>query len=224
MSGKVEFLINGKIEIEMEDGIYKSNIQDITDEYVGISIPVSNGTYLPLGRKEKITGVYYYDKDIYRFQTTVLGRKVDKILIIMIQKPETLTKIQRRNFVRVPFMMNVYCAQITREKSIENMNNNQIEFFEAYSLDISGGGTRLAVNRDLEKKVHYGDILMVTIPLETENLTIKARVVRIEKDRKNPKIIYGTNFLELDKPARETIIRLVFNIMRDQMKNGVKGD
>ncbi len=224
MSEKVEFLINGKIEIQMADGDYKSNIQDITDEYVGISIPVSNGKYLPLGRKEKITGVYYYDKEIYGFQTDVLGRKVDKILIIMIRKPDVFTKIQRRNFVRVPFMMNVYCAQIPMEKSIENINNNQIEFFDAYSLDISGGGIRLAVNKELGEKVHYGDILMLTIPLQTENLTIKAKVVRIEKDRKNPKIIYGTNFIELDKYARETIIRLVFHIMRDQMKNGVKGE
>jgi c-di-GMP-binding flagellar brake protein YcgR len=224
MSEKVEFLINGKIEIEMEDGDYKSNIQDITDEYIGISIPVSKGKYLPLRRKEKITGVYYYDNEIYRFQTNVLGRKVDKILIIMVEKPETLTKVQRRNFVRVPFMMNVYCAQMTMEKSIENINNNQIEFFDAYSLDISGGGMRIAVNRNLEKKVHYGDTLMITIPLQTENFTVKAKVVRIEKDKKNPKIIYGANFIELDKTARETIIRLVFHIMRDQMKNGVKGE
>lgn len=224
MSEKVEFLINGKIEIEMEDGYYKSNVQDITEEYVAISIPVNNGQYLPLRKEERITGVYYYDKEIYRFETVVLGRKVDKILIIMIKKPSTFRKIQRRNFVRVPFMTNVVCARINLAKDMKNIGDNQIEFFEAYSLDISGGGMRLAVSREWEEKINCKDILMVTIPLQQESITVKTRIVRVESDRKNPKIIYGTVFLDLDKTTRETIIKLVFHIMRNQMKNGVKGD
>ena len=54
MSDNVEFLVNQRIEIEMEDGIYKSNIQDITDEYIGISIPVNEGKYVPLRKDEKV--------------------------------------------------------------------------------------------------------------------------------------------------------------------------
>ncbi|NMM61438.1 flagellar protein [Clostridium sp. P21] len=222
MSEKVEFVINGKIEIEMEDGYYKSNIQDITEEYVAISIPVNNGQYLPLRKEEKITGVYYYDKEIYRFKTVVLGRKIDKILIIMIKKPDTFKKLQRRNFVRVPFMTNICCAQIKLTKDIKSIGDNQIKFFEACSLDISGGGMRLAVDRSLKEKIHCDDILMITIPLGQESITVKTKIVRVESDRKNPKIIYGTIFFDLDKYSRETIIKLVFHIMRNQIKNGAK--
>lgn len=226
MSVNMKFLINNKIEIQMEDGIYKSNIQDITEEYIGISIPVNKGQYLPLGRKEKVTVLYYYENEIYSFETMVLGRKIDKIFIIMLQKPENknIKRVQRRNFVRVPFMINLLCAQVSSEKSIENISNNQINFFNAYSLDISGGGIRLALDKNLEKEIHYHDILMLTIPLESESLTVKAEIVRIEKDIKNPKVICGTNFVELDKVAQETIVKLVFSIMRTQMKNGIKGD
>ncbi len=224
MSCKIEFLVNSKIEIEMEDGMYKSNIQDVTDDCIGISIPVSNGKYLPLGRKEKVTVVYYYGKDIYRFDTMVLGRKVDKILIIILKKPEKVTMYQRRGCVRVPFMVNVYCAQIKERNPMENICNNEVDFFQGYSLDISGGGIKLAFDRNIEKKIHYGDVLMVTIPTDESDITVKAKVSRLEKDRKNPKIICGLSFIDLDKTTGESIIRLVFHIMRQQMKNGVKED
>ncbi len=224
MSDNVEFLVNQRIEIEMEDGIYKSNIQDITDEYIGISIPVNEGKYVPLRKDEKVICHYYYNKDIYRFETVVSGRKIDKLLIIMLKKPEKVVMYQRRNFARVPLMVNIYCGILENSKKIENIGNNQIEFFDAYSLDISGGGLRLAVDRKFEKRLNLGSMLMMTIPLSDENLTIKGKIVRVENDRKNPKIICGVSFVELDRLTRESIIRLVFKTMREQMKKGAKGE
>lgn len=222
MSVKVEFLINNKIEIEYNDDSYKSNIQDITDEYLGISIPVSDGKYLPLAKGERVTAIYYYGKDIYRFDTIVIGRKIEKILVIMLRKPEKVTVIQRRNFARVPLMMNVCCALLCNEKNIYTIGDNQIEFFDAYTLDISGGGMRVAIDRKYEKKMQRGNMLMVTIPLGDENVTIQGKIVRVENDRKNPKIICGLNFIDLDRKVREIIIKMVFNAMRDQMRKGAK--
>lgn len=224
MSDNVEFLVNQRIEIEMEDGIYKSNIQDVTDEYIGISIPVNEGKYVPLRKGDKVICLYYYNKDIYRFETVVSGRKIDKLLIIMLKKPEKVVMYQRRNFARVPLMVNIYCGILENSKKIESIGNNQIEFFDAYSLDISGGGLRLAIDRKFEKRLNLGIMLMMTIPLSDENLTIKGKIVRVENDRKNPKIICGVSFIDLDRLTRESIIRLVFKTMREQMKKGAKGE
>jgi|GEM_PF-937233 Predicted glycosyltransferase len=224
MGVKVEFLINNKIEVEFNDDSYKSNIQDVTDEYLGISIPVSDGKYLPLARGEKVTVVYYYGKDIYRFDTVVIGRKIEKILIIMLKKPEKIIMVQRRGFARVPLMINVCCALICTEKSIYTIGDNQIEFFDAYSLDISGGGMRLAIDRKFEKKIQRGNMLMVTVPLGNENVTIQGKIVRVENDRMNPKILCGLSFIDLDRKVREIIIKMVFHTMRDQMKKGAKED
>lgn len=224
MSDNVEFLVNQKIEIEMEDGIYKSNIQDITDECIGISIPVNNGKYVPLRKGENVICLYYHNKDIYRFETIVSGRKIDKLLIIMLKKPEKVVMYQRRDFARVPLMVNIYCGILDNSKKIENIGNNQIEFFDSYSLDVSGGGLRLAIDRKFEKRLNLGSILMMNIPLNDENLTVKGKIVRIENDRKNPKIIYGLCFVDLDRLTRESIVRLVFKTMREQMKKGAKGE
>jgi len=221
MSDKVEFLINNKIELKYKDETYKSNIQDVTEEYIGISIPVSDGKYLPLATGEEVA-VTYYGKDIYGFNTVVLGRKIDKILIIMLKKPEKSAIIQRRNFARVPLMINVYCAVISTDKNINNIGDNQIEFFDAYSLDISGGGMRVAIDRKYEKKIQRGNMMMVTIPFGDENITIQGKIVRVENNRTNPTIICGLNFLDLDAKVRENIIKIVFDIMRDQMRKGPK--
>lgn len=224
MSNNVEFLVNQKMEIELEDGIYKSNIQDVTDEYIGISIPVNEGKYVPLRKDDKVICLYYYNKDIYRFETVVLGRKIDKLLIIMLKRPEKVMVYQRRNFARVPLMINIYCGLIENNKKIESIGNNQIEFFDAYSLDISGGGLRLAIDRSFEKRLSIGSMLLMTIPLNDENITVKGKIVRVENDKKNPKIICGLSFMDLDRLTRESIIRLVFKTMREQMKKGAKGE
>lgn len=224
MGVKIQFLINNKIEIESNDEAYKSNIQDVTDEYIAISIPVRDGKYLPLAKGEKVTGLYYYDKDIYKFHTVVIGRKIDRILLIILKRPENVTMIQRRNFARVPFMINVYCALIRTEKDINTINDNQIEFFDAYTLDVSGGGLRLAVDRKLESRIRKGNILMLTIPIEDQNLTVEGEIIRVENDRKNSKIICGLVFRDLDRKTREAIVKLVFEIMREQMRKGAKGD
>lgn len=224
MNCKVEFLVNNKLEIEVNDEIYKSNIQDIGEDYIGISIPVNNGKYLPLTKGEEVTGTYYCGKDIYRFATVVIGRKIDRILIIILKKPESLELFQRRNFVRVPLMIDVFCALICEDKNICNVNDNQVEFFNAYSIDISGGGMKVVLDSNLRDKVDYGDILMVTIPQQDDNLTVKGRIMRINNDKKNPKIICGLSFIDLDKNTRERIIGLVFKTMREQMRKGAKGD
>lgn len=223
MNNEVEFLINQKIEVEMEDGIYKSNIQDITDEYIGISIPVSNGKYVPLRKGEKVIAIYYFNKDIYRFETVVVGRKLDKLLIIMLKKPDEVTKYQRRNFVRVSVMISIFCALIEKEKKADT-DDTQVECFEAYTLDISGGGMRIAADRKFESKVQLGSALVINIPNVNENLTIEGKVIRVENDKKNAKIIYGLSFVNISRINREELIRLVFKVMREQMKNGAKGE
>lgn len=222
MKKKVNFIVNNKIEIQIENETYKSNIQDITEDSIGISIPTNNGKYLPLRENEKINVLYYYEKDLYGFEAKVIGRKVEKIHMIMIQKPDHFKVIQRRNFVRVAIMLNVNCIYVNDQKNIQNINDNQVKIFDGYTLDMSGGGMRIAFDRSLKNNLQYGGILMVEIPFEPKNIILKARIVRIEEDKKNPKIICGFNFIDLDRTTRENIIAIVFKAMRDQMKNGAR--
>lgn len=219
MSEKVEFKINSKIEILMEDGTYKSDIQDITDEYIAISIPVNDGSYLPLRRGETIEGIYYENKSVYKFFTFVIGRKIDRIMLIILKKPEKFIKVQRRNYVRVCFLTDIAFTIIGNKNVKVDVNNDEIKFYSGYLLDLSAGGIRLRTEKDL----YLHDMIMVNISIKEEVLSLKGKVVRIEKDENN-KNIYGICFLEIDNKTIDKIMRILFQIMREQRKLGIEGD
>ncbi len=66
MNNKDEFKINNKVEIEWEDGYYKSVIQDINEDTIYISIPVNGSKYLPLNYNDKITVFYFNGQKIFK--------------------------------------------------------------------------------------------------------------------------------------------------------------
>lgn len=219
MDNNFKFSVNSKIDIVMPDGFFKSNIQDLTKEYIGISVPVLRGRYLPLRKGESVEVLYYLDKDVYGFSTKVIGKKIEKIFIILLEYPGKVKIVQRRNYVRVPIVLNISCAIIEKEKDIANMNNNQYEFFNAITLDLSGGGVRVIS----DKKIGYGEHLMLTIPLADENITILGKVVRVDK-KDDGKNIYGLSYLNVDNRSRDKLISFIFHKMRDSMRKGVGGE
>lgn len=223
MKCKVEFVINNRIEIDDGGEVYKSNIQDVSEDYIGISVPTCNHKYMSLRKGDKVEGIYYEGKNIYKFFTVVIGRKIEKILIIMLRKPEKVELFQRRNFVRVPLIVDILCALIPVEKSLNNLND-QVEVFKACSLDMSGGGMKIIVDVSLKDKLKLGDKIMITLPLENDRLDVKGKLVRIHENRENKKLICGVSFVNLDRLSREKIIRGLFQIMRGHMKKGVKQD
>jgi c-di-GMP-binding flagellar brake protein YcgR len=217
--------VNSKIEIEMEDGFYKSNIQDVGEDTIGISIPVNEGKYLPLRRGDSIRCIYFHkkQKQMYSFDTVVTSRRIDRVLIIDIKKPENIRFYQRRNFVRVPMTMDILCAIVPTVKDSKHLDD-QIDFFNATSLNISGGGMKLSIDIGLERRFSYGKILLLTIPAGNENITVKGRLVRIDRDIKKRKLICGVSFINIDEKNREKIIALVFRIMREQVKKRTRED
>lgn len=217
MIDEFKFKLNNKIEIEMKDGFYKSIIQDVTDEYVAINIPVKDGRFLPLTRNEKIRALYFYDKNIYCFETEVVGKKMENIFMILLKLPTSMRKIQRRNFVRVSTLLKIWYNKNQLTDTVNSILNIEQEAFPATVIDISGGGMRIRV----EQNVKSGEILILTVPIKDESITIKGKVIRAEKE-KTGITTCGITFMELDNIHREKIIKLVFETMREQRTKGSK--
>lgn len=223
MNSNIKFEVNSRIEIDMNNEIYKSNIQDVSEDYISISIPVNNHKYLPLSKGERADVIYYEGKNVYKFNTVVIGRKIEKILMIMLKKPEKVEICQRRNFVRVPLILDVLCAMVPLEKDFYHLNA-QVEMFKACSVDMSGGGMRIVVDSKMKNKLNRGDIIIVTIPMENDSLTLKGKIVRIISNKDESKLTCGISFVDIDRKSRERIIRILFQIMRQHIKKGAKED
>lgn len=206
----LKFIINSKIEISWNDGYYKSNIENVDENSIYISIPIKEGQYIPLRKGEQIEVVYYYDNDIYKFYTVVTDRQIDRIPLILLAKPKEVFKVQRRKFVRVPIVRNIEYAKVEKNTSLKPL--------KAIMVDLSGGGIRIKINEDIK----LGNKLITYIPLGQEQLILKGEVVRLEKGEDTKKYICGVNFTELDERSREKLIRFIFQLMREQMKKNSK--
>lgn len=218
MASNVNFIVNNKIEVWWEDQYYKSNIEDVQDEVIAISIPIKEGQYLPLRKGERVEAIYYAaEEERYRFDSVVAGRKVDGIPVILIFKPKNLELIQRRNHVRIPFLSEIQCIKLDKSINIEYKNQYLDENGEVYVkgtvLDLSGGGMKLKLKEELKLR----DKIEVKLTLDDEEFELIGEIVRAEL-MEDKTYLYGVNFIEIDKKTNEKLIRCIFHVMRNRMK------
>lgn len=207
---KLDITINSIVEILWQENIYKSTIQDINENEILISIPVSEGIYLTLKAGDEIEQIFYDDKgNVLAYKTNVLGRYVEKeIPFYRLSKPYDIKKIQRRDNVRVNVVQIInYIRQTELEKDIKEQENYE----NALLLDLSGGGMRIKV----KEKLSLNDSIISNLTYENEKIVVKGKVMRIEKTN-DKRYIYGVKFMNIDNLTREKIIKTVFRIMRKQ--------
>ena len=59
---------------------------------------------VPLSKGATLDVIYYEEENLYKFKSSVLGRRFENIPILLIAKPKEIKKIQRRRYVRVPLI------------------------------------------------------------------------------------------------------------------------
>lgn len=211
--------INDKCEVIWEKDVYKSNVQDITDKYIAISLPIASGSYANLVSGDNIEIIYSDDKNVYSFYSIVTGRKKDKIPMILISIPDEdkIRKIQRRKNFRVELIKEVKYKVIGKEKVTKALLSYSLKHLEEFSLgtmlDLSGGGTRITIN----EKLDINDIILIYLPIHDRNILVPCICVRCMKNQSGT-YICGFRFYEIDGNQRENIILYTFDIMRERMK------
>lgn len=211
--------LNMKCEIYYKEKIYKSHVQDISDKYIGISIPVIQGDYLVLQNKEIVDVTYYDDKNVYGFTTKVIGRKSEGITMLLLAPPKTVTKVQRRKFFRIDFATKVKLLKVENDimaETFKRLSESSVGFEEGFLLDLSGGGLKIR----LETKVKTGDIFIVKLPINETEISTLCRCVRSIKEYESESFSCGFVFSDISESVRETIISYIFQIMRKQTKRG----
>lgn len=203
---KLSVVINSKIEVKWGDENFKSVVQDSNNKNLLISIPVMNGIYLSFKTGDEIEVVYYDDQaNIYNFKCKIINRITENnISYYSTTLPYDITKVQRRNFVRVN------TVQVIKDIK-KHTDEGDINLTSALLLDLSGGGMRIK----LKEKLIKDDIIVANISSESEEVILKGKVVRIEQTE-DKRYIYGICFLDLNNRLREKIIKIVFSLMRKQ--------
>lgn len=206
----LELGINCRIDVLWEDNMYKSTIQDINDEEILINIPVSDGIYLTLKDGEEIEQIFYDNKgNVFGYKNRVLGRTTEKdIPFYRISNPYDITRIQRRDYVRVNV---VQVINYIKEEELKTNISGEEKYEHALLLDLSGGGMRIKIKEEIK----IGDIIISNLTYENEKISVRGKVIRVDKTE-DKKCICGINFNDIDNSTREKIIKTVFTIMRKQ--------
>ena len=208
-----ELKINSRIEVILKDGDYKCNVQDLSEDYIAISVPMSTGQYIPLPNGTIIDVIYYEEENLYKFKSSIIGRKFENIPILIISKPVEITKIQRRKYVRVPLM------NTAKYKNLKNMPNTkpssigESEYLKAILVDLSGGGMKVRVSEEIK----MDDFILVDLTVNNENMFLVGQAKRIVKDDEG-RFLCGLSFEFLDNSTQERIISYIFKLMREQMR------
>lgn len=205
--------INDRIEVIVEDKVYKALIIDIQDDFLRINLPVNDGDYLMLHSGEKIEMNSYLDEDrCYNFSSEVISRgKEGNIIYFKISIPFDIRKIQRRNFFRVGLVTTIEYKIIT---NIHEEDYDNIPYKEALMVDLSAGGLKLKVKDEIKKE----DLLLINMKLSKLQTELKCDIVRIENTPDKEKLC-GLRFIDIISDQSEKIIQELFEIIRRQRAN-----
>lgn len=213
MSYKKRLLPGTTIELKISNGdyqgIYRTKVDDIREQMLFIGAPYDQGQILPL-RVGTVLEVFFYDDiSAYCFDTTIKQRIALPIPIFVLDLPDEIRKIQRRQFVRVKTAFPIIYRIIT-EKGLSDPGNGKL-------LDLSGGGMRFETLAKLENNALFS----IQLKLPSGELNTLGRVLRVQRIEKAKSYNISSEFYEISEHDRDMIIRYVFELQRTLRKKGL---
>jgi len=207
--------IGEKIEVVMhnnsksENRVYFSMVQDIPQEdEIIITLPVFKGrpVVLNLGQEVKIN--FFRESGQFYFIAEVTDRmESDSVRLVKLKQTSPVYRLQRRNFYRLRIRMPVLITTVE-----ENLQQNEVGYTKAYTVDISGGGIRILTNCELKPGQRVECAITLT---EKQKLKVDGLVVRSTASlSEGYKYDVGIKFTEILEAERDKIIQFIFEQQR----------
>ncbi len=227
------FKVGDKIEIvridrrtwEEKDVQYISKIADIKDKYFYIFTPIKEGVYVTFYIDE-IVRVYKVTSDgVWVFDGVVEERFKEPEYMIKVHQISDVRKIQRRMFFRLPINLDIFVKLLnsglmsgrnTPEEAADDFSEGKI--VKALTKDISGGGVCFITQEEFE----IGDLILTKIPIEQEELILKAQILRKERvQHPTYRFMYGCKFVEARQNEIDKIVRFIFAQQQKMRQKGL---
>jgi len=194
---------------------FNSSIQDLRPETFSITTPYLKERPLVVFRGDHVEVRFFKGDCSYHFKTLVTGEAKDNIRLLRLAYPEQITRIQQRMHVRLPVALNVDYAPVKRDAG----GRDSPDFTRASSVDISGGGMKLAVRQPVGEKELL--LLKFNLPLKNkpEYLELPARVIRCTIiDLKTKTYHLGLRYDNINRRQQDIIVRFIFEKMALQKR------
>lgn len=207
-------LLNGvAVELAVLEGEYEGNyrtrIEEVGERLLSVGVPFEHGELVPLREGTKVKVTFCDETAVYSFEGKIMQRIAIPVPILVLELPDTVKKVQRRNFVRVPASFPVTFRMVTRE--------GLSDLYKAMMLDLSGGGMRFSTKEHVENRA----LLYAQLTLPNGEIQTPVRVSRVINIEDTKRYSVSVEFYEISERERDKIIRCVFDIQRAMRKKGL---
>jgi c-di-GMP-binding flagellar brake protein YcgR len=188
------------------DGIVKK----VCNDCLGITINTRQEAFRELSKNQFIELILVHKHEALRCTSIVLGStRTDFGQVVIISIPKLLLGIERREFQRIPIVMDIEYSPLPVDVDYKRLSNVEPRFFRAlrktYSIDISGGGVYVTI---LKNELECNFALM-TLSLKNEKISMLCKKVRTD-------FVIGSNYNkvafkydDIEKNHRQLIIDFV---------------
>jgi c-di-GMP-binding flagellar brake protein YcgR len=190
-------------------GDYKTHVDEVGQKRISVFAPNFQGGVIPLREGTRVEIIFWDDVSSYQMESVIVQRIAVPVPILVLEFPDDIRRIQRRNFVRIAAFYPV-SYQVIEKTGLSNLKNGSM-------LDLSGGGMRFQTREKLDK----GAILYAYLELPSGKLGTAARVCRVDPIEDTHKFSVSVDFYQINERDRDRIIRCVFDIQREMRKKGL---
>ena len=213
MSYKKKLLPGVSVELSVLEGeytgSYRTRVEEVGERLLAVGALFDRGEVLPLREGTTVKLTFWDEVAAYSFEAKIMQRIAVPVSLFVLELPDSISKVQRRSFVRVPAFYAIEFRTVTRE-GLSDLNKGTM-------LDLSGGGMRFSTKVRVENK----SLLYVQLTLPIGEIQSPVRVCRAEQLEDGKRYNVSVQFHDISERERDRIIRCVFDIQREMRKKGL---
>jgi c-di-GMP-binding flagellar brake protein YcgR len=212
MDGAKFLELNQALRILPEEAKWENwcvtTIQDISEISFFIAIPVRKTIPMMLREGDRVQVQIPGPTGIILFSTKVVGWRRDAIPLIALALPKQIERIERRSFVRLSLLMEASLAEQPEE-------GKEPVWIRGQMLDLSGGGLRIAVRKNLKKGARVVVTFSLPIGSSKEQIQSLGEIMRVQETGQAGVVQVGVQFLDLPTKFQDSIIRFIFEKLKE---------
>jgi c-di-GMP-binding flagellar brake protein YcgR len=218
-TGEPLLAINDRLQItvggtdEEVPTTYLSRVENIAGEEYTIGWPTSRGIRAPVREDDVLTLSYACANAVYSFDARIVQRILEPIALVVVCPQGPPRKIQRREDVRVPALVEVRLS--ARVVSVNPDRPKDLNFIACRTVNLSGGG--FAIHHAAAPLVGSIYQVRLAIPGQSEPVEMTAKVVRCESVMDPARGMHyevGFAFIQVRESSRRHIVSFVFRFQQ----------
>lgn len=192
-----------------KDDWYVSSVQDLDENNFYISIPTQGPNSLILHNGDAAKVSLISEGSRFEFETVMLGQHYDNIPLYVLALPKEYKRIQLRDFVRLPIVLEIHFCELTE--------NEQLPVFSRCKcLDLSGGGCRLLLKKEYPLNTRLLLKFILPIRNRTEKIEVTGKVVRTSLVERINQYHVGVKFEKISRRLQDLIVYFILAKLSEQ--------